>query len=368
MAPFKDQIDHGAVTRLADALAGAWKGFAHGQFVRTATEGLAARALKARVAHVARALADHLPSDFTQATPILDAAVTSGAPWRGFDLWPVQHWAMVQGMDHSQTALPFVARVTPHFSGEFALRPFIDRDPLGALDTLRAWAQHPDAHVRRLASEGSRPRLPWGPRLRVPCHWALDVLEALYADPSPYVRRSVANHLNDVSHLDADCALRLAARWIASPAAYGAATARHGLRTLIKRGHPAALALVGADCGAAVVVKSLTVSPSTVAIGGTVTLALCVATEGDAPARVVVDYRVDYVGARGTNARTFKWCARTLRPGVTETMVKRQHFRDVSIRTHRPGAHTVTALVNGLAVAAATVDLVAAPGRDAPCG
>jgi len=271
MAPFKEQIDRGAVTRLAGALGGAWAGFAHDRFVHDATEGLAPLELKARVAHVARALAAHLPHDFAAAARVVEAAVTAGAPWRGFDLWPVQHWVMVQGIDHSDTALPLVARVTPHFSGEFALRPFIDRDPPTTLDTLRAWALHPDAHVRRLASEGSRPRLPWGARVRVPYDWALEVLEALYADPSEYVRRSVANHLNDVSHLDPDCALRLAARWMAAPAPHGAATARHGLRTLIKRGHPAALALVGADHGAAVVVQSLTVSPDTVAIGGTVT-------------------------------------------------------------------------------------------------
>lgn len=360
MAPFKEQIDRGAVTRLADALGGAGAGFARDRFIHAATEGLAPLELKARVAHVARALAAHLPQDFPSAARAVEAAVTAGAPWRGFDLWPVQHWAMVQGIDHPEAALPLVARVTPHFSGEFALRPFIDRDPPRVLDTLRAWAQHPDPHVRRLASEGSRPRLPWGARVRVAHDWALEVLEALYADPSEYVRRSVANHLNDVSHLDADLALGLAARWMAAPGGYGAATARHGLRTLIKRGHPAALALVGADHGAAVVVKSLTVSPDTVAIGGTVALTLCLVAEGDAPTPVVVDYRVDYVGARGTNARTFKWCTRTLRPGVAETMGKRQHFRDVSIRTHRPGVHTVTALVNGRAAATATVTLVAA--------
>lgn len=368
MAPFKEQIDRGAVTRLAGALGGAWAGFARDRFVHAATEGLAPLELKARVAHVARALAAHLPQDFAAAARVVEAAVTAGAPWRGFDLWPVQHWVMVQGIDHSDTALPLVARVTPHFSGEFALRPFIDRDPPATLDTLRAWALHPDAHVRRLASEGSRPRLPWGARVRVPYDWALEVLEALYADPSEYVRRSVANHLNDVSHLDPDCALRLAARWMAAPAPHGAATARHGLRTLIKRGHPAALALVGADHGAAVGVQSLTVSPDTVAIGGTVTLTLCLVAEGDAPTPVVVDYRVDYVGARGTNARTFKWCTRTLRPGVAETLVKRQHFRDVSIRKHRPGVHTVTALVNGRAAATATVTLVAAGEEDGQAG
>lgn len=347
MAAFKDHIDRPALQRLADALRAQGDGFAHDRFLRAAAEGLGPLELKARVAHVAAALAAHLTGPFSAAAERVEGAVSTGGPWSSFDLWPVQHWAMVAGLDHPSRALPLIARVTRHFSGEFAVRPFIDRDPVAMAATLAAWAADPDEHVRRLASEGSRPRLPWGPKLTVPAGWALGVLDALRDDPAEYVRRSVANHLNDVSHLDPDLALATARRWLVTPSEHTPRMVRHALRTLIKRGHPEALGLVGADTRAAVTVEDFSVAPTEVEIGAGVVLTLRVRSEEAEATRVVMDYRVGYLGASGVNPKTFKWTTLDLAPGERATLTKRQHFRDVSIRTHRPGAHTITVLVNG---------------------
>jgi len=362
MAAFKEQIDRDAIVRLTTALTGVWKAFPHDAFVLAATTGLGPLELKARVAHVAAALAVHLPTNFAEAARYVGDAIVAGAPWKSFDLWPMQHWAMVAGIDHPAHALPLIARVTPFFTGEFALRPFIDRDPVALHATLLQWARDPNEHVRRLASEGSRPRLPWGPKLTVDARWAMAVLDTLFADPSEYVRRSVANHLNDIAHVDPEFAVAVAYRWASLPGPHNLRTAQHAMRTLTKRGHPAAIALMGGNHEAEVVVKSLTVSPASLRIGAVATLALTVVSAEDVALKVVVDYRVDYVGAKGSNPRTFKWCTLDLAPRGTATLQKRQHFRDVSIRTHRPGPHTVTVLVNGKAAASVVVTLTAPGG------
>ncbi len=362
MAAFKDHIDRPALQRLAEALRAQGEGFAHDQFLQAAAEGLGPLELKARVAHVAAALAAHLTGSFAESAARVEGAVSAGGPWSSFDLWPVQHWAMVAGIDHPSRATALIARVTRHFSGEFAVRPFIDRDPVSMAATLAAWAADPDEHVRRLASEGSRPRLPWGPKLTVPPGWALGVLEALRDDPAEYVRRSVANHLNDVSHLDPELALATARRWHARPSAHTPRMVRHALRTLVKRGHPEALGLVGADTGAAVTVEEFSVAPTEIEIGEGVVLTLRVRSEQTDRARVVIDYRVGYLGASGVNPKTFKWTTLDLPPGESITLTKRQHFRDVSIRTHRPGAHTITVLVNGKVGPTVTVLLRARAG------
>jgi 3-methyladenine DNA glycosylase AlkC len=371
VAAFKEQIDEDAITRLARALSDVDARFAVEAFIGDATEGLQNLELKARVAHVALALGQHLPDPFTTAAEVVGRAVVDGAPWEPFDLWPVQHWAMTTGIDEPKTALALIATVTPHFSGEFAVRPFIDRSPSSMLAMLHRWAQDSDEHLRRLASEGSRPRLPWGPRLTTAPDWAVAVLDRLRNDPSEYVRRSVANHLNDLSHLDPDLALAVAQRWAAErPNADPdtmAATLRRALRTLVKRGHPTALALVGADHRAAITVEAFTLTPDDLTIGGEVELAVRLRSQEPASVTAIVDYRVDYVAADGgRNAKVFKWRTVRLDPDVPVALVRRQHFRDVSIRRHRPGPHQITVLVNGRPGPTVTVNLRPVPSGVRP--
>lgn len=358
MAAFKEQIDRDAIERLAGALHGAWRRFPRQRFAGEAVDGLDGLELKARVAHVAAALRASLPPSFEQATPIAREAADRGAPWQAFDLWPLQHWVMDAGIDDPDLALPLVAHLTPHFSGEFALRPFIDRHPDLVLTVLLAWASHPDEHVRRLASEGSRPLLPWGPRLTVPAGWARDVIDALHRDPSAYVRRSVANHLNDLGKADPELALALAEAWLASGDAATERLVRHGLRTLLKRGDPQALALAGVDHRAAVEVERFTVSPDVLPIGGSVAMSLTLRSDEPGPAAVAIEYTVHFVGAAGrTNRRTFRWRTLELAAGASVTLQRRHAFRDVSIRTHRPGVHRIAVQVNGAVRAEAPVRL-----------
>ncbi|GAA2458938.1 DNA alkylation repair protein [Streptomyces lavendulocolor] len=191
-----------------------------------------------RVALIRDAVLADLPPDYPDFATVLRAALRDG-DFTGWMTFPVAEAVAVRGRDVFEPALALLAELTPRLTAETAVRPFLRDDPERALRVIKPWTAHLDPHVRRLASEGTRPRLPWAPRLPeliadpTP---ALPLLDALYRDDSEYVRRSVANHLNDISRDHPDLAVAVAARWLDDPAPTTDRVVRHGLRTLVKAG------------------------------------------------------------------------------------------------------------------------------------
>ncbi len=294
-------MDRFAVARLGAAFSAVDPDFPRQRFLRLAGKGLDGLELKARMAQVAAALQDCLPEDFSAAAGIVERVVdgastqqvdadggsgsaSTDSPDLGtWELWPVNDWVALAGRNDPEQALHLLARITSLSSAEFAVRPFIDDDPARTLAALRPWARNDDEHVRRLVSEGTRPRLPWATRLKVAATdpgFAVGLLDQLAADPSEYVRRSVSNHLNDLCRCDRDLGLRWPAdgtsargrgllrsrtrRIVATPVG-GAA---EGLRSLVKEGDPDALHLLGHDPEVDVEVVDFDVEPREVTLGG----------------------------------------------------------------------------------------------------
>ena len=362
MAAFKDEVGHALGRRLAAELATAWPAFPSRRFTRGLAEALEPLELLARVDLLAERLARTLPEPFPEAAEVLWRALDSAA-FTGWMTLPCGTFVAQRGIDHPDVALPLLAGLTPRFSSEGPIRPFIERHPDLTYEYLRRWSTDDDEHVRRLVSEGTRPRLPWAPRLRgliADPSPNLPLLDALVDDPSPYVRRSVANHLNDISKDHPDVALDLARRWLSR--GDGAVwAAGHGLRTLVKRGDPAALELLGVTTGADIELLHISVEPVTVRIGeaATFTFTLAVA-DGGGSADAVIDYRVHYVGARGAKApKVFKLTRRLLEPGQPVTISRRHAFDHVSIRRIIPGRHTIDVQVNGRVLG--SVDVAVTP-------
>lgn len=197
----KDEISPALAADLAAELAGAWPEFRRRRFTAGLARPLEPLALSARVELLAGRLADSLPEDFGQSATVLWRALDSPS-LTGWMTWPCATFVARRGIDHPEDALALLAGLTPRWSSEFAIRPFIERHPELTYDHLRRWTSDDDEHVRRLVSEGTRPRLPWAPQLReliADPSPNLPLLEGLADDPSPYVRRSVANHLNDIA-------------------------------------------------------------------------------------------------------------------------------------------------------------------------
>jgi 3-methyladenine DNA glycosylase AlkC len=360
MADLKDEISVALAGRLARELTAAWPRFPRRRFLRGLAEALAPLGLMARIELLTDRLVEAFPGDFDSSAKVLWRALESP----GFTGWmtlPCGSYVARAGIDRPEVALPLLAGLTSRWSSEGPIRPFLQRRPEVTYAHLRRWVADPDEHVRRLVSEGTRPRLPWASQLReliADPGPNLELLDRLVDDPSAYVRRSVANHLNDISKDHPQVALDLARRW-RSRGEDAAWVVGHGLRTLVKRGDPRALELLGATLDAAIRLTALTADRGTVPIGQTVTFTLTVELAGTKPGEAVIDYRVHYVGANGVRRpKVFKLTRRRLVPGEPATVTRRHRFEHVSIRRIRPGRHTIDVQVNGRVLGAIDLEVV----------
>ncbi len=355
--PLKESLDRQAVELIAHNLERAWDDFDSAGFVRDASAKLAQLELKQRVHHVIDALAKHLPDEFPVALDILLRAAEKWEvedpddPRHGFAAWPIIDYVAAHGLEHFDESLEALRKLTPLFSAEFALRTFLERDPGRTLARLREWAEDPDEHVRRLVSEGTRPRLPWGKRLpefqRDPTP-ILELLERLRDDASETVRRSVANNLNDISKDHPDLVIRVLRAWLRSAPRSRAWLVRHATRTLVKAGHDKVWSLLGIDAAASVRLTHLEVTPRNVKLGGDLTIRIRLRSRSEVAQKLVVDYAVFHVKANGkTRPKVFKWRKLTLGAGEVIELEKRHAFRWLSTRRYYGGRHTIEIRVNG---------------------
>ena len=343
----KHWFDDAFYRRTAAQLAALHPRFDQARFLSRALDGLDALELMARVQRTADAFHAALPVPLAAQLDVLRAhAAQIGHNFAG--IWPCAHVA-AQGLDHPELSLPALRDLTRHGSAEFAIRPFLVRDLAGTLAVMREWSASDDEHVRRLASEGSRPRLPWGLRLQslvADPRPTLPILERLRADPSLYVRKSVANHLNDIAKDHPDVVIDVVSAWDRSDART-AWIVKHALRTLIKKGRPRALALLGAG-SAPKVRATLAVSPRRIRLGDTIAFSAKLVSDSSRAQSLIVDYVVHYARASGrASAKVFKWAALDLAPGESVELTKRQTIRDFTTRRHHAGRHRVELQING---------------------
>lgn len=354
----KDRFNRAFVARLGQALAEVEPAFDADGFVRaTVARDWNALELKQRMRRISERLQQWLPGDYRRQVALLDAVAPQ---FRGLTAMVFPDFVEAFGVDDFDTSIAALERFTRYSSSEFAVRPFIVRYGERTLAAMRAWAQSPDEDVRRLASEGARPRLPWAmalPALKRDPRPTLPILEALKNDPSEYVRRSVANHLNDIAKDHPDLVLDIARRWLGTSAATDALV-RHACRTLLKRGDPRALALFGHDHGAVVRVTAFRLAARSIAIGERLAFSFAVTLDDARAAVLRLDYAVDFVKSAGTTSRkVFRIAERRFEPGVPQRFARTHRFQDFTTRRHYPGRHRIAIIVNGVERAARLLDL-----------
>lgn len=359
-ALLKDILGPQALDTIAGAGAAASPHFDRPAFLSSASQGLDALSIMERVRHIADALHGALPGDYMAALDILRAMAPRLT--HGFQAMAVTEFVARYGLDHFDWSMDALADLTRFGSAEFAIRPFLVADTSRALAVMTRWAASDDEHVRRLASEGCRPRLPWAarvPALKADPTLAAPILEALKADPSLYVRKSVANHLNDIAKDRPDWLLDRLALWPQDdPRTIW--IVGHALRTLIKKGDPRALALIGVGHGAAVTLRRFVVEPEVVRLGERISITAELASDAPREQRLVVDYRIHYARAGGKTApKVFKLKTFELAAGDTITLAISQTIRDFSTRRHYPGRHRVELIVNGKTMAESGFDMTA---------
>jgi 3-methyladenine DNA glycosylase AlkC len=276
---------------------------------------------------------------------------TEGNGMAPFRHLPLSFLVARHGLDHLEESLEAMHALTRRFTAEFCIRPYLERHREAVLARLGEWARDPSPHVRRLVSEGTRPRLPWASRLREfqrDPSLALPLLEMLRDDPHPYVRRSVANHLNDIGKDHPEVLLEVARAWWRDGPPERRRLLEHALRVRIKQGDPGVLALLGYAATDSVSIGKGWFDPKSVRVGDSIEVSFEVRNTSASRQEVLVDLRLHAVKADGTlKPKVFKMRRVALGPGEAERLSLALSFRRMTTRTHHPGRHEVDALLNG---------------------
>jgi 3-methyladenine DNA glycosylase AlkC len=360
------------VKRLGSTLAGAAPSFRERAFVRTASDGLEELELLGRARHIAGAMAKHLPAPYPSA---LEALLQSlgpeyerdellGVGMGPFFYMPHTIFVAEQGLAHFDLSLRALYELTKRFTAEFSIRAFLASDPERTMRTLSRWAKDKNAHVRRLVSEGTRLRLPWGTRVA----WldqhperVIELLELLKDDPSPMVRRSVANNLNDIGRVHSSLAFRVCGDWLEGASAERKALVSHALRTAIKRAEPKALALLGYGKKPRVRVKDVRIEPPRVAIGEKVQIEFVIESTSAFSQDLLVDLTVEFVKATGRVApKVFKLGRVVLPKGGSAKFARKVSLAVHTTRKPNPGSHGVGILLNGARLSLGQFEVVSA--------
>lgn len=308
-----------------------------------------ARELKQRMRHITLCLGEVLPNDYRIALEIMKR-VGEGLNEK-FEYIFFPDFIEVYGLDDFGASVEALPLFTLLCSSEFAVRPFIVKYPERMMGLMNDWSKDTNHHVRRLASEGCRPRLPWGMALRAFKKNPVDILpilETLKDDESEYVRRSVANNLNDISKDHPELVLEIGERW------FGANTNRdklvkHALRTLLKKGNTQAMQLFGFANPKKVSVTQLEISPKKILIGDNGRFSFKLKHSENQPMKLRIEYAVYYMKSNGKQSRKiFQLTENQFDNEKEYSYERKQHFKNLTTRKHYKGLHRLILVVNGV--------------------
>ena len=347
---------------MADHFHTVWPEFNRTAFKRAAGKNLEDLELKARSQQITEAMIRYLPQDFTQAAEVMleslapdddsdlaDATVTVEGI-AGWAIMPMTEYVGLQGQAHFDLSMDVLKELTKRSSSEFGIRYFILANPKRALRIMKPWTKDPSRHVRRLVSEGTRPRLPWA--MQLPCFIedpapVITLLEKLKDDDEEYVRRSVANNLNDIAKDHPDRVADIAEAWIENASKERQKLVRHACRTLIKQGHKKTMRALGYGAPA-IKLKSLSVQTPEVIFGNALQFEITLTSMSKNDQPLIIDYIIHHRKANGsTSEKVFKWKTLTLPAGKTKRMERKHPMRPITTRVYYPGTHKIEIVING---------------------
>lgn len=321
--------------------------------------------LKQRMRHIARVLRQLLPGSYEQQLEHIDHIISRliSQKYRenSFEMMFFPDFIEQYGLEYPQPSVKAMERITQFTSCEFAVRPFIVQYPDLMMAQMLRWSKHQHPNVRRFSSEGCRPRLPWAmalPALKKDPSPILPILENLKNDESEFVRRSVANNLNDIAKDHPDLVVELARKWQGSSAETDWIV-RHACRTLIKQGRPEALQLFDMDAGVQASVDELAIANPKVKLGQYLYFQLKLRLVSPAAAKLRIEYGVNYLKSNGSHSlKKFKLSEGQFEAGLSYPLQRRQLFKDLTTRKHYAGPHQLVIFVNGRAMAQADFEVM----------
>jgi 3-methyladenine DNA glycosylase AlkC len=356
-AALKERLALAEVTQIGQMLVKVWPEFPLAAFIQQASSQFAQQELMQRAKAVAEALNRCLPPDYPQAVALVVASlgpvieVDASPSHSPFLYLPHVLWVGQFGLAHFEASIWAQYELTQRFTAEFSIRAFIEAYPEAMLAQLQHWLTDDSAHVRRLVSEGTRPRLPWAARLREfqrDPRPVLALLAQLKDDPSLYVRRSVANNLNDISKDHPDLVLSSLAEWQLTHTPEGRWLLRHALRSLLKAGHPQALAVLGVAATPQAQVQSVRIEPNPAYIGQQLRLSCLLHNEAEVEQTWRIDLQLDYQKAQSkTRSKVFRIKTLVIAAQSAVWVSKVISLQQMTTRTHYPGWHGLSLIING---------------------
>ncbi len=373
MEPFKNLLNKNIIEGMASHFKRHWSTLDDKGFVADATKDLDSLELKARTNRITEMMIKYLPADFKEAGKImlaslgspLDDDVSAGTvDAKGISGWavtPLTHYVGLRGHDHFDLSMTLFKEMTKCASSEFGIRFFILESPRKTLSVLKTWTTDSNQHVRRLVSEGSRPRLPWA--MSLPMYIkdpspVINLLERLKDDDKEYVRRSVANSLNDISKDHPEIVVEIAAQWMKGASKEREKLIRHACRTLIKSGHKKTLSILGYKFPK-IMPTCIDILTPEVLFGNALQFTVSLCSDSSRDQALMIDYIIHHKKSNGRKfPKVFKWKTTTLPAKKMLTSTKKHTIKKITTRVYYPGVHTVEVMVNGVSVAVADFRLL----------
>jgi 3-methyladenine DNA glycosylase AlkC len=368
--PFKNLFNQHVINNMAEHFQRHWREFDKAGFVAAASDQLETLELKARSQNITDAMRQYLPNDFEETGKILLASLApeavdsnpenNGSGISGWAIMPMGDYVGRHGLEHHDFSMMLLKAMTSRFTSEFSIRFFLLSAPEETLASLKSWLLDDNRHVRRLISEGTRPRLPWAMQLPTFINDpspVIELLEELKDDPEEYVRRSVANNLNDIAKDHPDLVADIAERWIKGADSNRTKLIRHACRTLFKQGNNKVLTTFGYG-KPQLENNALILDSEQVVLNGNLEFTFEITSSSDHEQTLMIDYIIHHQKKNGTTSpKVFKWKKATLAARSRLSMTKKHPFKIITTRVYYAGLHEVEIIINGQSIVKARFQL-----------
>ncbi|MBL4734720.1 MAG: DNA alkylation repair protein [Flavobacteriales bacterium] len=312
------------------------------------------RELKQRMRHVAETLKRHLSDDYSDnvntVIRIIEHLQKNGIREEVIEYMFFPDFIELYGLDHYKISVNAIEKITQFTSCEFGVRPFIIKHPKKMMEQMLRWSTHEHPMVRRLSSEGCRPRLPWAmaiPHLKESPLSIIPILENLKNDESESVRKSVANNLNDVSKDNPDTVIAITRSWKGKTKETDWLI-KHGCRTLLKQGNSEVMELFGFGSIQNIKIDNFQIQTPKVKLGEALSFTFQLKNTGDSTSKIRLEYGLYYQKANGSlSKKVFKISERNYPENSTTTINRKQPFREITTRKFHPGKHELSLIING---------------------
>ena len=348
----KDQLfNRFVVENVADCILKVYPSFSRNEFIDEIINGFSRRELKERMSWMREMIEKYLPNDYKTTLRILVDSLKHAEKIGGFTFSSYADYVMVNGCDsdYLELSLNAIGDITKYFSGEFAIRAFINDFPDQTFEKMYEWSKSKDVEQRRLSCEGLRPKLPWAKSITFDYKKGARILENLYFDNERYVTRSVANHLNDISKIDPDFVVKTLDRWQKSNKQNVKEMSyiiHHSLRTSIKKGHIKSFEFLGYNHQPNITIHDLKIKNTTLSLGDYLEFLFSIKAYSDE--KLIIDYKIIYPMMRNkTSQKVFKIKKVSLKCKEMIRINKRHKFKSMTTKKLYSGNYKLVVQING---------------------